>query len=108
MPRRRRWRARVPSTSKNTGPSATGRPAIRVTFGPYPGLLAAEPEQLLRHLAHLDLLGALGDPVAAMVTVDVLEGHVAAVANAATGLHRPIGGFTRQPVGAVVAHGHEM
>jgi hypothetical protein len=32
---------------------------------------------VLADLAHLDLLGALGDPVAAMVPVDVLEGHVA-------------------------------
>jgi hypothetical protein len=33
-------------------------------------------EQVAGHPAHLDLLGPLGDPVAAMVAVDVLEGLV--------------------------------
>src|SRR5687767_13417835 len=36
------------------------------------GLLLHEPEQVARHPPHLDLLAALGDPVAPMVTVDVL------------------------------------
>ncbi len=40
-------------------------------------LLAAEAEQVLADLAHLDLLGTLGDPVAPVVPVDVLERHVA-------------------------------
>jgi hypothetical protein len=35
------------------------------------------PEQVPRHLAHLDLLAAFGDAVAAVVAVDVLEGLVA-------------------------------
>ena len=45
-------------------------------------LFAGHAEEVLADLAHLDLLGALGDPVAAVVAVDVLEGHVAAVADA--------------------------
>src|SRR4051794_38426901 len=50
----------------------------------------AEPEEVLGDLAHLDLLRALGDPVPAVVAVDVLERHVAAVADAAAGLHRAV------------------
>ena len=42
-----------------------------------------EAEQDLGDLAHLDLLGALGDAVAAVVAVDVLERHVPRVADAA-------------------------
>jgi hypothetical protein len=39
-------------------------------------LLATEPEEVLRHLAHLDLLGTFGDPITTMVPVDVLKRHV--------------------------------
>ena len=39
-------------------------------------LRATESEEVLADLAHLDLLGALGDPIAAVVAVDVLERHV--------------------------------
>jgi hypothetical protein len=41
---------------------------------------------LLADLAHLDLLGAFGDPVAPMVAVDVLERHMPAVAESAARL----------------------
>ena len=40
-------------------------------------LFAAEAEELLRDLAHLDLFGTLGDAVAAVVTIDVFERFVA-------------------------------
>ena len=66
----------------------------------------AELEQPLRHPADLDLLGALGDPVAAVVSVDVLERLVTAVSEAAEDLHGPVGGVADQPVGPVVGHRH--
>src|SRR5262249_4345170 len=62
----------------------------------------AEPERA--HLAHLDLLRAFGDPVAAVVAVDVLERLVARVADAAVRLHGPVGGVAAEPVADVVAH----
>ncbi len=40
-------------------------------------LLLHEPEEVASDPAHLDLLASLGDPVAAMVSVDVLERLVA-------------------------------
>ncbi len=70
------------------------------------GHLRPNFEHALRDPADLDLLGALGDPVPAVVAVDVLEGFVPAVADAAVDLHRPVGGLARQPVGAVVGHRH--
>src|SRR6476661_4305409 len=71
-------------------------------------LLTTEPEELLADLAHLDLFGALGDPVPTVVAVDVLEGHVAAVPDATARLHCPVGGVAGEAVGAVVAHRHEV
>src|SRR3954454_128188 len=64
----------------------------------------AKPEQRPRDVADLDLLRALGDPVAAVVAVDVLEGLVAGVADAAVDLDRAVGGVADEPGGAVVAH----
>ena len=61
-----------------------------------------------RDLAQLDLVRALGDPVAAVVAVDVLERHVPRVAHAAAGLHRAVGGVAGEPVGAVVGHRDEV
>src|SRR5438105_3803130 len=76
---------------------APGKPGARhISAG-------AEAEQLLSDLAHLDLLGALGDAVAAVVPVDVLERHVTAVAEPAARLHRAVGGFARETVRPVVA-----
>src|SRR5271165_3753218 len=65
-------------------------------------------EQLLGDLADLYLLAPLGDPVAAMVPVDVLKGHVTRVADPAAGLHRPVSSLAREPVGPVVGHRHQM
>src|ERR1700758_3898952 len=70
------------------------------------GSLAAELEQSLRHPPDLDLLGALGDPVAAVVAVHLFERLVTAVAEAAENLHRTIGGVANQSVGAIVGHRH--
>src|SRR5215211_7113621 len=67
-----------------------------------------EAEKVPRHVADLDLLGALRDPVAAVVAVDVLERLVAGVADAAVDLHRAVGGLAHQPVGAEVAHRHPV
>src|SRR5207248_873681 len=66
---------------------------------------AAVAEHLLRDAAHLDLLGAFGDAVAAVVAVDVLERHVARVADAAVHLHGAVCGVADEAVGAIVAHG---
>ena len=61
---------------------------------PFGRLLAHEAEEVAGDTAHLDLLGAFGDPVAAVVAVDVLERLVAGVAEAAVDLHRPVGRLT--------------
>src|SRR5882757_5867182 len=52
----------------------------------------AELEHPLRHPPNLDLLGALGDPIAAVVAVDVFERLVPAVAESAVDLHGAVGG----------------
>src|SRR5580700_8655138 len=62
------------------------------------GSLFAEFEQSLRHPTDLDLLGALGDPIPAVVTVDVLERLVTAVTQAAEDRHGTIGGVADQAV----------
>src|SRR5688572_11560995 len=69
-------------------------------------LLLHEAEQVAGNAPHLDLLGALGDAVAAVVAVDVLELRVPRVAHAAMGLHGLVGGLAAEAVGHVVAHGH--
>src|SRR5207253_624497 len=68
-------------------------------------LLLHEAEEVAGHSSHLDLLAAFGDPVATVVAVDVLEGHVARVTEAAVNLHGSVGGLAAQPVGPEVAHG---
>src|SRR5690606_28906770 len=65
-----------------------------------------ETEQVSGDSAHLDLVGPLGDAVAAVVTVDVLERLVPRVAAPAEDLHRLVGGVTAQAIGLVVAHRH--
>lgn len=67
-------------------------------------LFAAETKEMLADFAHLNFFSTFGDSVAAVVAIDVLEGHMSAVANSATGLHRPISSVTDQPIGAVIAH----
>src|SRR6266550_4397589 len=51
-----------------------------------------EAEQVAGHPPHLDLLGALGDAVAPVVPVDVLERPVPRVAQAAVYLHGAVRG----------------
>ena len=70
--------------------------------------LAAEAEQILRHAAHLNFLRALGDAIAAVVAIDVLERQSAAVAHAAMHLHRAVGGLAAQPVRAEIADRHHV
>src|SRR5206468_1930337 len=67
---------------------------------------AAEAEHHLGDAAHLNLLRAFRDPVSPVVAVDVLEGHVARVADAAVHLDRLVRRVTHKPVRAVVAHRH--
>src|SRR5207248_2568654 len=88
------------------GDDGTVRTVAIDSFGPTDeGVRLDEAEQVARHPPHLDLLGALGDAVAAVVPVDVLERAVPRVAQAAVHLHGPVGGLAAQPVGHVVAHG---
>ena len=63
---------------------------------------------MLADLAHLDLFGTFGDAIATMVSVNVFEGHVSAVPDSSTGLHRAIGGVATQSIGAVIAHRDEV
>ncbi len=69
-------------------------------------LSATEAKEMLSYFAHLNFFGTFGDAVAAVMAIDVLKGHMSAVANSATGLHRPISGVTYQTVRAVIAHRH--
>src|SRR5689334_1233083 len=68
--------------------------------------LLHEAEHVAGDPSHLDLLAAFGDPVAAVVPVDVLERHLAGVAESAVYLDRAVGRLTAQPVRPVVAHRH--
>ena len=43
-----------------------------------------------------------------MVAINVLERHMAAVADSPTGLHGPVGGVAGQTVRAVVTHGNKV
>src|SRR5882757_278986 len=61
-------------------------------------VLGHEAEEVAGHPPHLDLLGALGDPVPPVVAVDVLERLVPAVAQPAEDLHGPVGRFAAQAV----------
>jgi len=81
--------------------------AVRSGNG-FPALSTADSEKLLSNLAHLDFFGAFGDAIAAVMPIDVFERHVSRVADAAAGLHRPVRRVVREPVGAVVAHRHEV
>src|SRR5690348_6235069 len=104
---------RMPSLASGTcGPShSTILPAAPFTAQPSAGLRGDalegvgldEAEQVACHPPHLDLLGPLGDAVAAVVPVDVLERLVPGVAQAAVHLHGPVGRLAAQPVGHVVA-----
>ncbi len=62
----------VPVTTSGRTRTGSARSARSLLW-----LLPAEPEQVLRDLAHLDLLRALRDSVAAVMAIDVLERHVA-------------------------------
>ena len=88
----------------------SGRGHARHARDPLPARAAPRLglEQLLGDLAQLDLFAALGDAVAAVVAVDVLEGHVAGVADPAAGLHRAVGRLAGEAVGAVVGHRDEV
>src|SRR5205085_915694 len=71
------WRPRSPApTSPRRRTRSSALDALR-------RLLAHEPEEVARDASHLDLLGALGDAVPPVMAVDVLEGKVAGVAEAA-------------------------
>src|SRR3954464_13011353 len=63
-------------------------------------------EQKSGHLALLDFLAALGDAVAAVVAIEVLERLVAQIAHGAMPLHGAVGGLAAQPVGPEITHRH--
>src|ERR1700686_3234154 len=65
-----------------------------------------EAEQEAGDLAHLDLLRTLGDAVAPVVAIDVLERLGSRVADAAVHLHGAIGRLAAQPVRPIIAHRH--
>src|SRR5262245_60177487 len=69
------WRGRA--SSRREARRRSGRTGDPLGLG-----LGHEAEHVAGDPAHLDLLGTLGDPVAAVVAVDVLERGVARVAHA--------------------------
>src|ERR1700753_585401 len=85
-------RSRCPSRKRAPAPRRVSAPARR-RHSP-----ATELEQALSHSADLDLFGALGDPVAAVVAVDVLERFVAAVSGATADPHRALAGHAQPAV----------
>src|SRR5947209_15530193 len=68
------------------------------------GRAVTESEQAPRDVPDLHLLGALGDPVTPMVTIDVLKRHRPRVTDPAVNLDRPVGRLAHAPVAADVAH----
>src|SRR3954452_14308049 len=97
------WCAVAPMGPRRPG-VATGAASAGDRRDALRGLLLHEPEQVAGDAAHLDLLAALRDPVAAMMAVDVLERHVPRVTEPAVHLHGAVGGLAAQPVRPVVAH----
>src|SRR5436309_6129360 len=91
------------------GVDATSR-RMRLAEALYrPATLLSGPAEAEHHLGdapHLDLLRSLRNPVPPVVPVDVLEGHMPRVADAAVHLDRLVRRVTDQPVRAVVAHRH--
>src|SRR6266542_5834546 len=65
---------------------------------------APEAEHHLGDAAYLDLFRTFRDPIAPVVPVDVLERHVASIADASVHLDRLVRRVTHQPVRAIVAH----
>ena len=66
---------------------------------------APEAKEVAGHFAHLDLFGPFCNAVAAVMSINVLERHVAAVSDSPTCLHGPIRCITRQSIRTVIAHG---
>src|ERR1700690_947681 len=89
------------ATSWSTVPTVIPGGSYTHVGSPSPG---DEAEQVSRDVADLDLLGALGDAVASVVAVDVLERLPARVAQPTVDLHRAVGGIADEPVGTEVAH----
>src|SRR5689334_2520827 len=91
------WRS-IPVTTRraSTWRGSNARSALRDALG---RALLHEPEHVTGDAPHLDFLRAFGDAVATVMAVDVLEGHVARVAEAAMDLHGAVGGFAAQAVG---------
>src|SRR5690348_8680395 len=75
----------------------TGRLSAVITL-----LLAAHAEEVARDAADLDFLRTLGDAVAAMVAIDVLEWLVARIAQAAMDLDRKVCRLAGKPIAPVV------
>src|SRR5262245_26201217 len=101
-------RPRKPGMRRSsTRPSAASNsPTPRVLFflDTLRRALLHEAEQVARDAAHLDLLGALGDAIAPVMPVDVLERPVARVAEPPVHLHRAVGRVAAESIRPVVAH----
>jgi hypothetical protein len=66
------------------------------------------PKQFSSYFPNLDFLRAFGYAIAPMVSVDVFEGHTAAVSDSSATLHRSISGIATESVSPVVTHGHTI
>jgi hypothetical protein len=71
-------------------------------------LFATKAKEMLADFAHLNLFGTFGDSVAAMVAVNMLKRHVAAVADSTARLHCSIGRIAYQTVGTVITHRYQV
>src|SRR5262245_33525099 len=92
VPRPRRLaRPRAPASGPNRRPVPGRRPSALADA--LRGALAHIAEHVAGDPPHLDLLGALGDPIPAVVPVDVLERLMPGVAEPAVHLHGPVGGL---------------
>src|SRR5579883_3139921 len=71
-------------------------------------LLAAHAEEMTGDAADLDFLRSLGDAIAAMMAIDVLERLVPRIAQAAMDLDGEIGRLAGKAVAAVIRHRHPL
>src|SRR3546814_7754845 len=112
------WSSDVCSSDLPTPTAATNAQSASVSLPPpsrgrawclpsnLPQRLPPRPEiaeQIGRHFLHLDFLRALGDAIAAVVALDVLERLVARIADAAVHLHRAGGRLAATAVRPVIS-----
>src|SRR5579883_2378222 len=93
----------LPSRSRMRLAASRGR-TMRRSVTRSPALAAHHAEEMARHLADLDLLGAFGDAIAAVMAIDMLEGLVPGITHAAMDLDREIGRLAGEAIAAVIRH----